>query len=58
MFKNIFMCLMLNLKTFGKITTANFSEEGEFVGIHFEDEKYTYSASVTRKEKVEAKPNV
>ncbi len=53
MLKNIFMCLMVNLKNFGKITTANFSEDGEFVGIHFEDDKYHYSASVTRKAKIE-----
>ncbi len=55
MLKDIFMCLMLNLKNFGKITTANYSEDGEFVGVHFEDDKYHYSATVTRKLKAAAK---
>ena len=51
MFKDLLICLMVNLKNFGKITTANFSEETDFINVDFEDEKYFYSVSVNRKTK-------
>ena len=49
--KDLFMCLLLNLQTHGKITAANLYREGKFSSIEVEGEDAVYTVTITKEEK-------
>ena len=53
---DIFMCLLMNLKNHGKITSASMYDSG-FVKINLVDGSDEYEISVLKREKVEEEKN-
>lgn len=49
--KDLFMCLLLNLQTHGKIIAANLYREGTFSSIEVESDDAVYTVTVTKAEK-------
>lgn len=46
--KDLFMCLLLNLKNHGNITAANLYEGGKFANLKVETESGIYSVSIAK----------
>ena len=53
---DIFICLLMNLKNHGKITSANMYDSG-YTKITLADDGNEYDISVIRREKVEVEKN-
>ena len=53
---NIFMCLLANLKSFGKITSLLLKND-DYATIIIEDDNFEYFINVTKSPKVEVKNN-
>ena len=46
--KDLFMCLLLNLASHGKLTEANMYAGGEFSQVKLETEHGTYSITISK----------
>ena len=49
--KELFMCLLLNLKNHGNITAATLYRQGNYASIELETEDGIYSIGVSKEEK-------
>lgn len=49
--KNLFMCLLTNLKHHGDITAANLYKGGNFASIEVETEDGIYTVNIAKEEK-------
>ena len=49
--KNLFMCLLLNLKRYGSITAANLYRDGKFANFEVENGDCVYTITITKEEK-------
>lgn len=49
--KDLFMCLLLNLKTHGNITEANMYKGGDFSQVEIATESGIYRISITKQDK-------
>lgn len=52
--KDLFMCLLLNLQTYGKIIAANLYREGKLASLEIEDVDGIYEITISKKEKKDA----
>ena len=50
--KDLFMCLLLNLVKYGKLTEANMYEGGHFSNIKIKTDSGTYSISISKEKEV------
>ena len=49
--KDLFMCLLLNMQKFGKITAANLYKLGKLSSIELETEDAVYTITITKEDK-------
>lgn len=49
--KDLFMCLLLNLQTHGKIVAANLYRDGKLASIEIESDDAIYEVTISKKEK-------
>ena len=51
--RDLFMCLLLNLKNYGKITAASLYRTGNYSSIELESDDAVYTISIGKEEKKE-----
>jgi hypothetical protein len=49
--KELFMCLLLNLKNHGNITAASLYRDSKFASIEIESEDAVYTVNIAKEEK-------
>lgn len=49
--KDLFMCLLLNLQTHGKIVAANLYRDGKLASLEIEDAEGIYEITISKREK-------